>query len=412
MNSAGKMVTLIDAGGENLAALSPYSVDFVNLMRTVAGAHWVPAAKRWEFPIRSSKQFRLVFAGWRVLTAADLAVAPLSDCSKVDKKRTNQPIPLAQSVESTKANQIDQKSQTVQSRDGIFRNDEPFDDLVVSAPSLPNPTARAMADTMRALKYSRKTAKRYIAISERFARFIEKPLMDAVSSDANRFIASMEREGGASASTLNQAVSALKFLFSRILGREAPLSRRPKADRRLPIVLSRDEVIRVISAPRNIKHRSILALAYSAGLRVSEIASMRRTDIDPDRHTIFVRGGKGRKDRYTILADRTYSLLETYIDLVKPDIWLFEGPDGGHLSTRTIQDIFKKAVEKAGVTKSLSVHSLRHSFATHLLEDGTDLRYIQELLGHANARTTQVYTHVAQRDFLRIRSPFDSHISA
>jgi site-specific recombinase XerD len=175
----------------------------------------------------------------------------------------------------------------------------------------------------------------------------------------------------------------------------------------LPGILSREEAMRIVTTPRNLKHRALLVLAYSAGLRVGELAALRIGDIDLSRGVIFVRCGKGRKDRYTILANKTRRLLETYLGLYQPKVWLFEGQGEGHLSARTIQEVFYRAKEAAGITKDVSIHSLRHSFATHLLEDGTDIRYIQELLGHANAKTTQIYTHIAKSDLLRIRSPYD-----
>jgi integrase/recombinase XerD len=279
--------------------------------------------------------------------------------------------------------------------------------MKLNMPSVATNIAQSFSCALRALKYSKRTTERYIAIIEQYARFLEKPLQQSGSEDASRFLASMERQKNASASTINQAISALRFLYTRVLGQETSLTRRPRADRRLPGVLSREEAIRIVTAPRNLKHRALLAIAYSGGLRVSELASLRITDIDSVRGVILVRHGKGRKDRYTLLARKTRHLLDAYIELYQPVEWLFEGQNGRHLSIRSIQSVFHRAKDKAGITKDVSIHSLRHSFATHLLEAGTDIRYIQELLGHANAKTTQIYTHIAKRDFLRIRSPFD-----
>jgi integrase/recombinase XerD len=322
-------------------------------MRAVPGSRWNPDALRWEFPAESGRTFRRVFAAWLILS---------SDAADADPN---------------------------------------------GAPGVPPRIASSMTDALRALKYSKKTTTRYLAIVDRYARFLDTPLVESQMDDATRFLALLERDFNASASSINQAISALRFLYTKVLGREAPLKRRPKADRRLPGVLSREEALRIVSAPRNLKHRLLLVLAYSAGLRVSEIAALRIADIDPTRGVIIVRNGKGRKDRYTILATKAKRILETYTDLYKPQNWLFEGQNGSHLSTRSIQEVFTRAKNKVGITKDVSIHSLRHSFATHLLEAGTDIRYIQELLGHANAKTTQIYTHIAKRDFLRIRSPYD-----
>jgi len=355
-------VTLIDAGYGAIAAVAPYSEFFLTLIRAVPNRRWNSISCRWEFPADNLPDFKVVFSGWSVLTFVNFEKELESGESPSDGDRY---------------------------------------------PNVPASLERLLVDTLRALKYSIRTRKRYLAIVDRFAAFIEKPLSQACTSDAIAFLSYLERELTASASTLNQAMSALRFFFLKVLGVEAPLPHRPRADRRLPGVLSREEAMRICSAPQNAKHRTILALAYSAGLRVSEIASLRVEDIDMERHVILVRGGKGRKDRFTILANRTLELVKQYLELYRPARWLFEGQSDGHITARTIQSIFYQAQTKAGIEKHASIHSLRHSFATHLLEDGTDIRYIQELLGHASAKTTEIYTHVARRDVLRIRSPFD-----
>jgi site-specific recombinase XerD len=150
-------------------------------------------------------------------------------------------------------------------------------------------------------------------------------------------------------------------------------------------------------------------LAYSSGLRVSEVVALKKDHVDLDRKTLLVYSGKGRKDRYTILSDRAASFITRYCDLHEIDTWLFPGlPATHHLSVRSAQVIFTNALQKAQIRKQVSIHSLRHSFATHLLEGGTDIRYIQELLGHASIRTTERYTHIARRVALRIPSPLDS----
>ncbi len=362
--STGKRtVTLLDAGEGKLAALAPYSDDFACLMRSIPHSRWNPVTIRWEFPVSEGGAFRKAFDEWLILASAAASSANGAE------RKTDMPL--------------------------------------TAAPSLPPNIAAALLHSLQAMKYSRSTIHRYISIAERYARFLDSPLLDSRDEDATRFLASLEQDSGASASTINQAISALRFLFCRVLGRETSLSRRPRSDRRLPGVLSREEANRIVTAPRNLKHRALLVLAYSAGLRVSEIATLRISDVDAARGLILVRCGKGRKDRYTILAKKANRLLESYIDLYHPNEWLFEGQNGGHLSIRSIQEVFNRARDRIGITKNVSIHSLRHSFATHLLEDGTDIRYIQELLGHVNAKTTQIYTHIAKKDFLRIRSPYD-----
>ena len=187
---------------------------------------------------------------------------------------------------------------------------------------------------------------------------------------------------------------------------------RPRKERRLPVVLGRGEVARLLAVMRNPKHRTALALIYSSGLRVSEAVGLKPEDIDSVRHCIFVRSGKGRKDRYTPLSAYALALLRDYVRAYQPEAWLFPGRDRAHLIVRSVQRAFKTGLQRAGIGKRATVHCLRHSFATHLLEDGVDLWYIQEILGHKSSRTTEIYTHVARRDILKITSPLDRFTSA
>jgi integrase/recombinase XerD len=172
--------------------------------------------------------------------------------------------------------------------------------------------------------------------------------------------------------------------------------------------LSADEVVRLLRTVQNIKHRAILYLTYSSGLRVGEVVRLRIEDIDPARKTVKVRQGKGRKDRMTLLSDAALQVLNDYMKRVHLESWLFPGgEEGRHITERSVQKVFEKARGQAGIVKKVSVHALRHSFATHLLEGGTDLRYIQELLGHQSSKTTEIYTHVSVKDVRRIQSPLD-----
>ncbi len=184
--------------------------------------------------------------------------------------------------------------------------------------------------------------------------------------------------------------------------------KRPKKDRKLPAVLSREEISKLLSSIANVKHKAILMLTYSAGLRVSEVVKLKLEDIDTERKLIHIRGAKGRKDRYTILSDVAMNTLKLYIESYHPENWLFPSKeDNSYITVRTVQRIFEDACNKAEIKKDVTVHSLRHSFATHLLESGIDLRYIQELLGHKSSKTTEIYTHVSNRDLGKIQSPLD-----
>jgi site-specific recombinase XerD len=182
---------------------------------------------------------------------------------------------------------------------------------------------------------------------------------------------------------------------------------RPREEKTLPVVLSEQEIGDLLRITENIKHKTILMLCYSAGLRLSELIQVRISDIDSKRMQIRVEQGKGKKDRYTLLSSKLLELLRIYYKQYRPKTWLFEGAEGAQYSTRSIQSIMRESCKKAGIKKKVSVHTLRHSFATHLLENGTDLRYIQALLGHASSKTTEIYTHITTKGFDQIKSPLD-----
>ena len=183
---------------------------------------------------------------------------------------------------------------------------------------------------------------------------------------------------------------------------------RPRSEHKLPNVLSEEEVMRIINNVQNIKHKAILLTIYSAGLRISEAVNLKIADIDSSRHLILIKGAKGKKDRNSLLSEKLLVYLRKYFLMYKPKVWLFEGQYGGQYSDSSIQAIFREACNAAKITKKATVHTLRHSFATHLLERGTDLRYIQELLGHSSSKTTEIYTHITHKGMEQIKSPLDN----
>jgi len=225
--------------------------------------------------------------------------------------------------------------------------------------------------------------------------------------DIKQFLAAVEKGRDYSAASLNLALSAIKFFYSRVLPKDIIKEQhRPRKDKRLPVVLAKEEIKRMFMAETNIKHRLLLMMVYASGLRAEEVVSLKRQDIDVYRKTLNIRSGKGRKDRCTLVSKTVIDALEKYYSRYNVNDWLFSGADPGkHLVTRTAQHIFEHALKRAKIEKNASLHSLRHSFATHLLEDGIDIRYIQELLGHASILTTERYTHVARRKTLSIISP-------
>ena len=202
----------------------------------------------------------------------------------------------------------------------------------------------------------------------------------------------------------------MKFYYGTMLKKKFLYEiKRPRKDKKLPVVLSKEEVAKILNSVDNLKHSAILMLVYSAGLRVGEVVRLKPEDIDSNRMLIHIKGAKGRKDRYTLLSEKTLEVLREYWRKYKPEKWLFGGArEGRYLSIRSVQKIFEQACERAGIRKEITIHGLRHSFTTHLLEGGTDLRYIQELLGHKDSKTTEIYTHVSTKSLGKIRSPMDS----
>jgi site-specific recombinase XerD len=258
-------------------------------------------------------------------------------------------------------------------------------------------------------KYSPQTRTTYIHFIQMLCRVFQKTPEEIDSADIKQFLADMEK-AGYSASAMNLALSAVKFLFRNILKDNSIREQhRPRQDKKLPAVYSADEIKKILSMERNPKHRLLLMLVYSSGLRVSEVVVLKKEHIDLSRKVVYIKKGKGRKDRCTILSEKAAQFLSAYCNTCSIETWLFPGqPPSRHLSIRSAQQIFEKAAHKAGILKKASIHGLRHTFATHLLENGTDIRYIQSLLGHASLRTTERYTHVARRNVLNVQSPLDS----
>jgi site-specific recombinase XerD len=240
----------------------------------------------------------------------------------------------------------------------------------------------------------------------RYAQLKQKPITVRLVEQFNYdFIVKPNK----SISYQNQCINGIKKYLDYI---EVSLSNftieRPKKPKKLPEVLSDIEVKNVLDSITNLKHKTLLSLIYSAGLRIGEALQLRVTDIDSKRMLIHIKSGKGKKDRYTLLSPKFLELLRLYYKTYKPKDYLFEGQSGNLYSTSSAQNILKKAANKANITKPVTLHTLRHSFATHLLENGTDIRYIQSLLGHNSTKTTMIYTHVSQTSIRNIKNPFDN----
>jgi integrase/recombinase XerD len=208
----------------------------------------------------------------------------------------------------------------------------------------------------------------------------------------------------------NQAVNSAKLFFREIIKGKLDVEsfKRPRSEHKLPNVLSKEEVKAILQAPVNLKHKCMLSLIYACGLRRSELLNLKPNDVDSKRHMLIILNSKGKKDRMVPISDKIIEMLREYYKTYRPEVFLFEGQyKGTQYSEQSLQNVLKQAVAKCKITKPVTLHWLRHSYATHLLESGTDLRFIQELLGHKSSKTTEIYTHVSEKSLQKIKSPFD-----
>ncbi len=258
-------------------------------------------------------------------------------------------------------------------------------------------------------RYSNNTVKTYVQCFEKFINSQEETDFMRINEMEIRLYLQKLIQQGKSNSYVNQMINSIKFYYEVV--KEMPNRfysvERPLKKESLPKVISMEEVRLIILNTNNIKHKCIVSLLYSAGLRRSELLNLKLQDIDSKRMVIFVKNSKGGKDRLTILSPSVLDDLRIYFTKWKPKVFLFEGEHGGKYSATSVLSIIKSASKKAGIKKSISPHILRHSFATHLLENGTDLRYNQNLLGHSSSKTTEIYTQVATNDLKTIKSPIE-----
>lgn len=268
----------------------------------------------------------------------------------------------------------------------------------------------AFADKIKLRRYSEHTYRTYghyfkLFLSQNLSRAPEK----ITEEEIKEFLITLIEKYNYASKTQNQIINAIKFYYEQVLGltKQDYWIERPKKETRLPKIISEDDIVRLLIAVNNIKHQCIIAMLYSTGLRRSELLNLKIADIDLDRMQVFVRGGKGKKDRITLMSYKLANALERYYHQYKPKIWLFEGLNGKQYSGSSLSKLIQRATLKAGIKKHVTPHVLRHSFATHLLDKGVDIRYIQELLGHNSVSTTEIYTHVSKKDLQMIKSPLD-----
>lgn len=260
-------------------------------------------------------------------------------------------------------------------------------------------------------RYSDSTIITYSEALKSFLTFYnDKAVAEITNQDIVTYNNDHILKNNLSESYQNQIVNAIKLFFTTIRETKIEIDKihRPKRAKVLPNVLSKEEIKLILNAHSNIKHKTMLSLIYSCGLRRSELLNLKPTDIDSKRGIVIIKQGKGKKDRIAPLSPKILEMLREYYSIHKPSIWLFEGQNFGEkYSEQSLQSVLKQALQKARITKPVTLHWLRHSYATHLLENGTDLRYIQELLGHNSSKTTEIYTHVSTKSIQQIKSPFD-----
>lgn len=276
-----------------------------------------------------------------------------------------------------------------------------------------NLTVRHVLDdyqnTLIQKRYSESTYATYTSYFTAFAKHFSYNIQNLHVNEVNQYLVDLLKTRPISSSQQNQHVNAIKFYYEKVLGREKQYYyvMRPKKEQTLPKVLSKQEITKILNTLQNKKHRMIISILYSAGLRKAELLNLKLEDIQSDRGLLRIEGGKGKKDRFTILSKPLLEQLREYYIQYKPKKYLFEGQSGGKYSAESVSNLLHKATRDAGINRRVTPHMLRHSFATHLLEQGTDLRYIQELLGHSSSKTTEIYTHVSNRNLQNITNPID-----
>lgn len=358
---------IVYKNSNQLGLYFPYDNELVKLVKTFADAQWSNSNRCWHIANNSSnlKEIYTVFKGVAVINTDAVFASTL-----VTETETSGDLTLLH------LKKITQFKEWLSSR-----------------------------------RYSANTIKTYTEALRTFLKFYhQKSLEQITNEDLIHFNNAYILKKGYSASFQNQVVNAIKLFFKTVQNKtiDVDLVHRPKRPKLLPNVLSKEEIKAILNAPTNIKHKAMLSLIYSCGLRSGELINLKLNDIDSNRNIVIIKNAKGKKDRITPLSPKILELLREYFKSFKPDYYLFEGQNPKEkYSDRSLQLVLKQCLGKTNITKPVTLHWLRHSYATHLLENGTDLRYIQELLGHSSSKTTEIYTHVSTKSLQNIKSPFD-----
>jgi integrase/recombinase XerD len=370
---------VVHKGQTRIALKFDYDEDLIGIIKEIPGVRWSATMSCWHIPDESETRgmfFRL------------LQGSAFLDYSALDGYSYEKAIPMKEGS-------------------GRIKNEH-----------LPEISAGGQADIdkfrkwMEHKRYGDSTINTYVSMMTRFLRFVmPKEATDCEAGDMVRYVNEYIIPRGLSYTFQNQTISAARKFFSEIYDNSLFTEdiERPRREHRLPNVLSKEEIKAILEAPVNIKHRAMLSLIYACGLRRSELLNLKPADIESKRHVLIIRQSKGKKDRIVPISEKILGLLREYFKACKPERYLFEGQaHGERYSATSLEKVLKESCDRAGITKPVTLHWLRHSYATHLLEAGTDLRYIQELLGHKSSKTTEIYTHVSFKSIQNIKSPFDS----
>lgn len=368
--------------GRLWVTLTQFCAEDIARLKSIAGHRWNPERKQWQFP--DTLETRAALAE---IVALPPAAPPPTIAVKPKQSDVPSPKPHHRYIDG---------------------KDKPL------TTNPPHPLIKKADDelVLRGMAYG--TRKSYGQHLRDYFDWLAREKItpeQATREQIREYLVQLAQSGTVSATYCRGARAAIVFLYDPTLKQRSKVADLPRMKRpqKLPVVLSREEVARILKVTYNLKHKALLMVAYSAGLRVGEIVRLKVSEIDSKRMQIRVTAGKGAKDRYTLLSETALTVLREYFRMFKPKGWLFPGEErDDHLSERSAQEIFKDAKKKAGIIKPATFHTLRHSFATHLLDDGVDMRYIQELLGHGSIETTERYTHVTQRGMERIKSPLDN----
>lgn len=355
---------------ERLFAKFEYNKQLVNIIRKIKGAQWSSSEKEWHFPLVRDSVQQIIFV------TKGVAAVDISELRQqlIDRKKHLMDIRFGNIDEATRTKILQFKHWMEQKR------------------------------------YSDQTIKNYIGNLIQFFKYYAPLAYDEITADhVSRYNYNVIVKNGLSVSFQKGIVGAVKLFYSYTKDSKMSLERlqHPKVEKRLPEVLSKGEIERVLDAAANLKHKALLSITYACGLRRSEVLNLKIKDLDSNRKLIRIEQAKGNKDRYVPFSDKLKCLLQEYYKMYHPKEYLFEGQKGTKYGERSFELVLAHCVKKAGIVKRVTLHTLRHSYATHHLEAGTDLRYIQELLGHNSPRTTMIYTHVSNRKIAELQSPFD-----